>query len=104
MISRFVILAVIVLGSLTLHIEHEQVSVSSASYTDAISDLSAFQKEVAANTQYSNGITNNADFIRYLERALNFELNNLDAYEAEIIPTVAITPTSCSTLTQAQSQ
>lgn len=44
MISRFVILGVLVFATLALHIEHEQTDFSKATYTQAVSDLSAFQK------------------------------------------------------------
>ena len=105
MISRFVILGLLFLASSALHVEHNQATdFSSASYTQAISDLSAFQKEVAANTQYSTHITDIADFTKYLERTLNSELADLETYESEIIPSVAITPSSCSNLTNTESQ
>ena len=44
MISRLVILGVLVFSALALHIEHEQIDLSKATYTQAVSDLSAFQK------------------------------------------------------------
>lgn len=65
------ILTILLIGSLALHLEHEQsTAVTGATYDQAITDLSAFQKEVAANTKYSTQITDNADFTKFLERAL----------------------------------
>lgn len=72
MVFRATILALLVLGSFALHLEHQQAtSAGNESLTELISDMKEFQKSVSANTNYSTHITDNKDFISFLERAIS---------------------------------
>lgn len=78
MISKFTIISLLALAVFAIHIDHQELNVTGATSLDqVISDLTAFNHSVYANTAYSEKITDNKDFSDFLKRALDREMADL---------------------------
>lgn len=101
--SRFALVALFLVGTMALHLEHQQaINTSTTTMQDVLDDLTGFQQEVAANTNYSNSLTDNKDFVQFLERTLSSELFDLYALQQDLIPTIGISPKTCSNLSETE--
>ena len=69
MISKITILSILLVTSFTLLTSHQQFNyTANQNYTQAIADLVSINKTVAANSDYSAKITDNKNFVAFLER------------------------------------